>query len=250
MEVLPPLLPDLASQLESYLLHPELLPIHDTGPAQQFWSRQPNPLALLQPPASAPLEHQLRVVRDPRSGRVTGFEEVTLSAAEAGTTARNSTSLRRAPGPPEETTRGSASNYPFWPGGFDLPAEVDQPAEGELLDAGDDTDELIFAPATLLHCPPGFDAGIDFYRLAQEEAATPASGGNLPPPHPEQEQEEQSKKVESVLNLASALYEDNDILEGWREAEAGDSKTAGTARILTDVDKLVPEDQGDRNNNC
>lgn len=30
-------------------------------------------------------------------------------------------SLKRAPLPPEEATRGSAVNYPFWPGGFDAP---------------------------------------------------------------------------------------------------------------------------------
>ncbi len=48
-----------------------------------------------------------------------GFKEVTLSGA--GSTAKNSTSLRRAPGPPDEATRGSSTNYPFWPGGFEEP---------------------------------------------------------------------------------------------------------------------------------
>ena len=34
---LPPLLPPLAEQLERYLTQPQLLPLHDTEPAQQSW---------------------------------------------------------------------------------------------------------------------------------------------------------------------------------------------------------------------
>ena len=37
MVELPPLLPPLAAQLERYLTQPELLPLHDTAPAQQSW---------------------------------------------------------------------------------------------------------------------------------------------------------------------------------------------------------------------
>jgi antiviral helicase SKI2 len=240
MDVLPPLLPDLASQLESYLLHPEVLPIHDTGPAQQYWPRRPQPLALLQPATSAPLAHQLRVVRDPRTGRVTGFEEV--SAAAAGTTARNSTSLRRAPGPPEESTRGSASNYPFWPGGFDVPQELEEP---QSTGDGED-DDLDFSPGKLLHCPPGFEAGIDFFRLGAMEGKVSAGAT---PAEEQGEVKEGMKKTEDVLNLASVLYEESDILESWREAERGEGKSgdgAATlgAKIVRDADKFVPEDTG------
>jgi antiviral helicase SKI2 len=239
MDVLPRLLPDLASQLEFYLLHPELLPIHDTGPAQQYWARRPNPLALLQPAPSAPLAHQLRVVRDPRTGGVTGFEEV--SATEAGTTSRNSTSLRRAPGPPEESTRGSASNYPFWPGGFDVPQDLEEPHSTGNGEIDDDSD---FSPANLLHCPPGFEAGIDFFRLAMEEKIS--AGVN---PAEEQKEVEEKKRTEDVLNLASVLYEESDVLESWRDAERGEGKggdgaaTLG-AKILRDADKFIPEDTG------
>lgn len=40
---------------------------------------------------------------------------------DAESNARNSMSLKRAPLPPEQATRGSAVNYPFWPGGFEAP---------------------------------------------------------------------------------------------------------------------------------
>ena len=54
--------------------------------------------------------------------------------------------MRRALDPPEVSFRGSASNFPFWPGGFDLPpVEVDDGLEG-----------LDFSPDKLLSCPPGW----------------------------------------------------------------------------------------------
>jgi antiviral helicase SKI2 len=246
MDILPPLLPDLASQLESYLLHPELLPIHDTGPAQQFWPRRPNPLALLPSPPgpSAPLDTRLRVVRDPCTGHVTDFEEIRL--AEAGTTAKNSTSLRRAPGPPEETTRGSATNYPFWPGGFDLPPEIEASSSTQA-----DADELDFSPAALLHCPPGFEAGIDFFRLAQQEK-TPTKEESVATGMEKVEENEKKteKKVEDILNLASILYQDGDILDSWQDLE--EKKTGGSSAarskekisVLAEAESLVPDEVG------
>lgn len=54
--------------------------------------------------------------RDPTTGKLLQFREVPLD--DMGHTAKNSMSLRRAPGPPSEAIRGSSTNYPFWPGGF------------------------------------------------------------------------------------------------------------------------------------
>jgi len=158
MDVLPPLLPSLASQLEDYLLHPELLPLHDTPPAVRFTRREPRPLALLSS-RPAPRDFVLKVVRDPTTGTVQDFVEKRIKGA--GTTSRNSSSLQRAPGPPEESTRGSATNFPFWPGGFELPP---LPTHNQ----GDTVPELDFSPSKLLHCPPGFTRGVDFYALAQQ----------------------------------------------------------------------------------
>lgn len=129
---------------EQYLLHPELLPIHDTGPAQQHWRRTRNPNNILHS-EPCPVQHVIKVVRDPCTGQVTDFVEQRLEAASTGTHAKNSSSMKRALAPPDSSFRGSAANYPFWPGGFDLPSsEVD-----------DRCDELDFSPAKLLHCPPG-----------------------------------------------------------------------------------------------
>lgn len=112
---LPPVLPSLRDEIEHYLLSPEELPIHDPANSRRWWPRVPDPSRLfslsVQPPSTS-----LQVVRDPATGQITGVKEVSLS--DSGATAKNSFSLSRAPGPVDETVRGSSTNFPFWPGGF------------------------------------------------------------------------------------------------------------------------------------
>jgi hypothetical protein len=107
-------------------------------------------------------------------------------------------------------------------------------------------DDLDFSPGKLLHCPPGFEAGIDFFRLGAMEGKVSAGAT---PAEEQGEVKEGMKKTEDVLNLASVLYEESDILESWREAERGEGKSgdgAATlgAKIVRDADKFVPEDTG------
>eukprot|EP00092_Neocalanus_flemingeri_P012872 GFUD01013868.1.p1 GENE.GFUD01013868.1~~GFUD01013868.1.p1 ORF type:complete len:1217 (-),score=318.10 GFUD01013868.1:148-3798(-) len=225
MELIPPILPSLSHQLEQYLLHPELLPIHDTGPAQQHWARKMCPSNLLHT-SNMPLDAVLKVVRDPCTGQVTEFVEQRLTTA--GTTGKNSSSMRRAPGPPEESFRGSASNYPFWPGGFDLP-EVD-------IDA--DIDELDFSPEKLLTCPPGFDHGIDFYKLKLEELST-CPGGDIDltqTPHT------QPPIATTVLNLANVLNQTDDILAMFKEPDKAAESAVKPLHLNSDVDDFHIED--------
>jgi hypothetical protein len=116
----------------------------------------------------------------------------------------------------------------------------------ELQSAGDgENDDLDFSPGKLLHCPPGFEAGIDFFRLGAMEEKVSSSAM----PVEEQREVKGMKRTEDVLNLASVLYEESDILESWREAERGEGKSgdgAATlgAKIVRDADKFVPEDTG------
>jgi hypothetical protein len=188
---LPPIFPDLSEQLESYLTQPERFPIHNSEDAIRymswfilyhrpilyvglfpkhhktytpqkirlisinvilfrFWDRTPEPKRLLHAQFS-PLSTTLKVERDFTTGRVLGFKEVRLK--DAGTTAKNSTSLLRKPGPPDEFTRGCSNNYPFWPGGFD----VDQPA------VAPETHDLAIPdePSSYLTCPPGKTFSLD-----------------------------------------------------------------------------------------
>ena len=91
------------------------------------------------------------------SGKLIGFKEVDIKGA--GSTAKNSMSLSRAPGPPDEITTGSTSNYPFWPGGFDLP---ELPADFNISDMAKKCLMDIEDPSKHLTCPPGFDHGMEF----------------------------------------------------------------------------------------
>jgi hypothetical protein len=52
------------------------------------------------------------------------LEEV--ETTEEGNTAKNSLSLTRAPGGKDDGLKGSSTNFPFWPGGFDavVPAQT------------------------------------------------------------------------------------------------------------------------------
>ncbi len=91
---------------------------------------------------------------------------------DAGATARNSTSLRRAPGPPDQSTRGDPSNYPFWPGGLDKPEEdkergkgTDSELESILLSPSDLADDSeLFDPDNYLTIPSGFERGFHFVK--------------------------------------------------------------------------------------
>lgn len=111
---------------------------------------------------------------------------------DADSTATNSMSLRRAPGPPETATKGSSVYYPFWPGGFDEP----------LDEIGEFIDESLNFDKELLVDPPGFPYGIDF----QDEKFKRHNVGVM-------------KDDEATVDLLSFVDEENRILGLWREQE-------------------------------
>ncbi|XP_068780020.1 superkiller complex protein 2 isoform X2 [Struthio camelus] len=150
---LPPFAPPLVAELERrFLGSPEWLPPHGHERAPRRWSRAPEPRALfvLEP---TPPHGALRAERDPRSGALLGFAEALLD--NPGLSAKNSLSLRRAPGPPAQALRGAATNYPFWPGGLDEPSL-------EQIRAHDSQEQDVDFEADLLTTPPGLKRGVDF----------------------------------------------------------------------------------------
>lgn len=83
----------------------------------------------------------VQVKREPATGRLVGYEEVEVSSL--GETAKNSLSLTRAPGAKDEGLKGSSTNFPFWPGGFDEEKEILQSANKiEALKINEDEAEL------------------------------------------------------------------------------------------------------------
>ena len=165
------------------------------------------------------------VTRDPCTGKIIEFREQKVSRDQAGTNSRNSSSMRRALDPPEVSFRGSASNFPFWPGGFDLPpVEV----EGGL-------EALDFSPEKLLSCPPGlssynktgvlcqqtflgFDHGIDFYRLRKES------------PHAED-----IKESSNILNLADFLNQKDSVFDLFTDKTEGKSEKVPNTTVSSAI---------------
>lgn len=140
------ILEDNNNKLRNYILSPELS-IHD--PLPDIIPRKYNEENLLHLP-KGPASTKLVPKRDFMTGKILSFVEVNLE--DVGANANNSTSMRREPGQLDEAARGSAMNYPFWPGGFDEPPKEIKHLE---LDGFEIEGEL-------LTTPPGFKSGYDF----------------------------------------------------------------------------------------
>lgn len=88
---------------------------------------------------------------------IPGFEEVEV--IHHGEAAHNSSSVLRKPGPPEDFVRGSTSNHPFLPGGFELSHTLDKGhAEGKIVSDGL---QALLEGRQLHTVPPGFTRGLN-----------------------------------------------------------------------------------------
>ncbi|CAL1287769.1 unnamed protein product [Larinioides sclopetarius] len=154
---LPPILPDINSVLNSFLENPEKLPIFHLDAVQRLVPIKPH-VSSLYSINLCPLQTTLNVRRDMMTGKLLGFTEEVKDIFEG--THKTSTSLSRAPGPPEAGVKGSTSSFPFWPGGMDEPwADL---LKKESLDASLFEEEL-------LDTPPGFKCGMKFERKAHDQ---------------------------------------------------------------------------------
>ncbi|XP_044275642.1 helicase SKI2W isoform X2 [Varanus komodoensis] len=159
---LPPYAEDLVSELEqNFLNSPEWLPIHHFERSHRFWPREKDIQSLFKVDAT-PVHSTLQAERNPTTGELLGFREALVD--NMGLSAKNSLSFQRAPGPPAEALRGSATNYPFWPGGMDEPSL-------EQITAQEDLEEDIDFEKDLLTVPPGWKKGVEFTK--QELKASP-----------------------------------------------------------------------------
>lgn len=145
---------DADTRLKRYLLEPELPTIQDPKPT--FHPRQLGSFNHLFHIPPCPVSRQIVAQRDPQSGEILNFIETPIE--NAGSDARNSFSLQRKPGPQDQATRGSAANFPFWPGGFDEPKET-------IMDLVIDNADFV---DNLLSVAPGFASGIDFSHLKKK----------------------------------------------------------------------------------
>jgi len=178
-------------RLRNYILRPELS-LHN--PLPDVLPRQFDPMRLLHVPR-CPGSTKLAPRRD-QSGQILEFVEVDLE--DVGANANNSMSMQREPGLLEEATRGSHSNFPFWPGGFD---------EQRQQIAALDVDSFQFGDK-LLTVPPGFTSGHDFSQ------SQPVS---LPPVVPDP----------SNVDLLENLEQDLDVQEWMKLTRTEESSSSG-----------------------
>ncbi|EDX14107.1 helicase SKI2W [Drosophila simulans] len=136
---------DNLERLRNYILRPELS-LHN--PLPDVLPRKFDPMRLLHAPR-CPGSTTLAPRRD-QSGQILEFVE--LDVEVVGANANNSMSMQREPGLLEDATRGSHSNFPFWPGGFDEQRQQIAALDVSNIQFGD----------KLLTVPPGFSSGYDF----------------------------------------------------------------------------------------
>uniref|UniRef100_A0A6E8V3K2 Helicase SKI2W n=1 Tax=Anopheles coluzzii TaxID=1518534 RepID=A0A6E8V3K2_ANOCL len=141
----PPIVEDTEDLLRAFILEPKI-PIHEPKP--YFEPRHPSFDQLYDIP-HAPISTRIVPDRCPETGKVLDFIETQVQ--NAGSTAKNSMSLQREPTESIDSARGSASYFPFWPGGFDEPESV---LAGLVPSPLFETD--------LKSCPPGFATGVEF----------------------------------------------------------------------------------------
>ncbi|KAJ8934480.1 hypothetical protein NQ314_013355 [Rhamnusium bicolor] len=207
----PPILPDIENELKNYLLCPENLPIHRYERNQEFWPRKPNPKELLYFEGS-PLCTALKVQRDPNTGEIIEFREVPIQGA--GATAKNSMTLNRAPLPPTETTRGSASYVPFWPGSFPNP----------VLDSPKDN----LSESELLTVPPGFRRGLIF----SEDGFTLCDSKNM-------KEKQFVDDTKNVINLLDIVQQEQDLLGVWENKNRNEEERS----IMVQSESLPEEEE-------
>lgn len=148
--------------------------------------------------------------RDLQTGAILDFVEAVIENCESN--ARNSMSLRRAPGPPELATKGSAVNYPFWPGGFDEP---------ELEIAALNLDNSSFE-TNLLTIAPGFNRGLQFNDIPADVDET------------SHENAVENVSLQHItVDLLSIVEEKHNILGLWQD-EHSVAKETGTAKLQSD----------------
>lgn len=183
------------------------MPIHNPKP---FLLPRESLITNLYHAPSCAASTTLVAYRDSISGKILDFIEVPAENAE--NTAQNSMSLRRAPIRPEQATRGSAINFPFWPGGFDEPA---QQIESLKLDNS-------CFEKNLLTKAPGFNQGL--------EISTDSSANEV----------EKNTKEADTVNLLSLVDDEYNILGMWSTSDdQNKEKTNSNIQYSEELDEII-----------
>ncbi|KAH9636621.1 hypothetical protein HF086_003439 [Spodoptera exigua] len=161
---LPPIFEDLNERVKEYLLKPERLSIHQWERSQSNWHRESNvdslfihddddfgPDTTLE--AIERSAYLIQVVRDPLTGEITGLEEVSIPVEDD----EDNLSMSRAPLPPSLATRGTTTQSPFLPAGFEEELEkmLAEAASGDVNIDLDNEEPGKFLGEDILNTAPG-----------------------------------------------------------------------------------------------
>ncbi|CAG9134048.1 unnamed protein product [Plutella xylostella] len=233
---LPPIFDDLNERVKEYLLKPENLSIHKWERSQTHWPREINIDSLLETDDNqTDPDTTLEVVRHPITGEIIGLEEIQLPLDEDEETL----SMSRAPLPPSQATRGSTTQMPFLPAGFEEEQQkiLDQITQyGEIDFNLEDDEPGKFLGEELLMVPPGCQGGVIF---AEDGYTVLNSEGG--------ESKEQVEKVDGIdlqskINLEEVVDNNAYLVGLWRDEDDSQSKVP---ELTKKVQQLTTSDDDD-----
>ncbi|CAG4986723.1 unnamed protein product, partial [Colias eurytheme] len=147
---------------KEYLLKPERLSIHQWERSQNHWHRTPDIDSLFKiDEDDIGLDTTLEVVRDPITGEIIGVEEVSIPVEDDEV----SLSMSRTPLPPNMATRGTITQNPFLPAGFEEELEkmLEEAAKtGEVIVNLENEEPGKFLGEDILTQPPGCQENVVF----------------------------------------------------------------------------------------
>ncbi|KAL7316699.1 Antiviral helicase ski2 [Mucor circinelloides] len=162
---------DIKSELEHMFLTPQQsFPSSWLSKCQEHWEETPNYAENAYSQLSKPRTN-IEVARKGFDGDIIGFKEVIID--DPNLASNNSTSFSRAVGSTKDFVRGSASQFPFAPGGLDAEVIVDQDDLDENnVDLDVDIDFFNFDGKDSKVIAPGLDRGLAFGDEQDNEATS------------------------------------------------------------------------------
>ncbi|XP_063895798.1 superkiller complex protein 2 isoform X2 [Helicoverpa armigera] len=213
---LPPIFEDLNERVKEYLLKPERLSIHQWERSQSHWHRESNVDSLFIHDADdfGP-DTTLEVVRDPITGEITGLEEVSIPVEDD----EDSLSMSRAPLPPSLATRGTTTQSPFLPAGFEEELEkmLAEAASGDVNIDLDNEEPGKFLGEDILNTAPGSKETV----LFAEDGFTLL---NAPKVSEETAEDKDNVDIHVKINLEEVVDNNAHLVDIWKDEEVPEKK--------------------------
>ncbi|CAO3643994.1 unnamed protein product [Cunninghamella blakesleeana] len=235
-----PLLENIKQGLEQAFLTPQkTFPIEWLNKCQEQWDEKPNYYSFGHEQVGKS-QTDIRVVRQGFDGNIIGYRECLQDHVNLSST--NSTSFQRAFGSAKDFVRGSASQFPFTPGGLEV--DVINTKE-EMKDEEDKNinNENIIMDLTFMNqtdsytTAPGFERGLRFDHVNGGEVTSLDTTTTV--------NNEKIFNIEDMFNVNDNTFDfletkvTEEVFVPSTKNEVKDSKTS---RENEDVDSLLPID--------